>query len=161
MPLELPPPRGALPVPLSIAYTGSPRAGAAGQGWDIPLSYVRRSTSARRRKPYANHPNSSSEAPIGAERVTLSLGGQVTLMSSMAGVWRPTRGSAYMELRETSGGWSLKTLNNLEYVFRSAGSMNSGVSDANLWLLAEIRDSIGGDKVEIAEASTDGIHHRW
>ncbi len=45
VPLDLPSPRGSVPIPLSIVYTGSARAGAAGQGWDVPLTYVRRSTS--------------------------------------------------------------------------------------------------------------------
>jgi len=56
VPLDLPTPRGEVPLPLSIIYTGSSRVGAAGAGWDIPLSFVRRSYSTTRRKPgpYAN-----------------------------------------------------------------------------------------------------------
>src|SRR4051794_36599451 len=49
VPLDLPPARGGVPVPLSVVYTGSARAGAAGAGWDVPLSYVRRSTTSWRR----------------------------------------------------------------------------------------------------------------
>jgi hypothetical protein len=78
VPLEIPSPRGDLPVPLSVVYTGSARAGAAGQGWDIPISYVRRSTSIWRRKPWAYLPQTSIEEPRGAKRVTVALGGQVT-----------------------------------------------------------------------------------
>src|SRR5204863_202359 len=40
VPLNLPPARGPLPIPLSVVYTGLTRAGASGAGWDIPVSYV-------------------------------------------------------------------------------------------------------------------------
>lgn len=39
LPLELPPARGGLPVPLEVV-SGTRGFGAAGLGWDIPLSYV-------------------------------------------------------------------------------------------------------------------------
>src|SRR5512133_676121 len=44
VPLDLPAARGGVPVPLQIAY-GARGVGAAGLGWDVPLSYVRRDTS--------------------------------------------------------------------------------------------------------------------
>ena len=39
--LDLPPVRGGLPLPLSVVY-GEHRFGAAGLGWDVPLSFIRR-----------------------------------------------------------------------------------------------------------------------
>src|SRR5687767_14850323 len=39
IPLDLPGARGGLPVPVSIVYGGR-GVGAAGLGWDVPLSYV-------------------------------------------------------------------------------------------------------------------------
>jgi hypothetical protein len=37
MPLDLPPARGGLPIPLEISYGGN-RIGAAGLGWSVPLN---------------------------------------------------------------------------------------------------------------------------
>ncbi len=156
VPLDLPSPRGSVPIPLSIVYTGSARAGAAGQGWDVPLTYVRRSTSVRRRKPFANHPQTNAYQPIAAARVTLSLGGQTQLMRKVNLTWLPARGSSYMELRENGDEWSLKTLDNHEYVFRRPAAVGAVAAGAlavrpevfdGLWLLAEVHDTIGGDKV--------------
>src|SRR5690348_2552207 len=42
VPLDLPTARGGLPVPVSLVYGGR-RFGAAGLGWDVPLSTIRRS----------------------------------------------------------------------------------------------------------------------
>src|SRR5882672_11498479 len=43
VPLDLPASRGGLPVPVQIVY-GVRGVGAAGIGWDVPLSYIRRDT---------------------------------------------------------------------------------------------------------------------
>ena len=50
LPLDLPAVRGGLPIPLQIMY-GASGVGAAGLGWDLPFSYVRRDTSFARRRP--------------------------------------------------------------------------------------------------------------
>ena len=49
VPLDLPAARGRLAVPLQITY-GARGIGAAGLGWDVPLSYVRVDTSFARRR---------------------------------------------------------------------------------------------------------------
>src|SRR5947209_3247530 len=43
VPLKLPAARGGVPVPLSVSYDGGHDVGAAGLGWNVPLSYVTRS----------------------------------------------------------------------------------------------------------------------
>jgi hypothetical protein len=43
VPIDLPVARGGLPVPFEISY-GARGVGAAGLGWEIPLSYLRRDT---------------------------------------------------------------------------------------------------------------------
>ncbi|MBZ0236593.1 MAG: hypothetical protein K8M05_29975 [Deltaproteobacteria bacterium] len=77
--------------------------------------------------------------------MTLSLAGQTYVMRSVGGVWWPARGEAFVELRENGSEWSLKTLDNHEYIFRGGGS----TAGSGMWQLAEIRDSIGGDRVEL------------
>ena len=71
VPLELPAARGGLPVPLHISF-GARGVGAAGLGWDVPLSYVRRDLSFAGRRPALR----VDQTPQGREQVLLSLQGQ-------------------------------------------------------------------------------------
>src|SRR6185436_19705356 len=50
VPLDLPAARGGLPVPVSIVY-GERGVGAAGLGWDVPLSYIYRDRTIAHRRP--------------------------------------------------------------------------------------------------------------
>lgn len=50
VPLDLPPVRGDLPLPLQVVYGGH-QIGAAGLGWDVPLSYIFRSATIGHRRP--------------------------------------------------------------------------------------------------------------
>jgi hypothetical protein len=50
IPLELPPARGGLSIPLQITY-GARGVGAAGLGWDIPLSYIQHDRTFAHRRP--------------------------------------------------------------------------------------------------------------
>src|SRR4051812_21275532 len=50
VPLDLPPARGGLPVPVQIV-SGSHGFGAAGVGWDVPLSFVYVDNSYTHRRP--------------------------------------------------------------------------------------------------------------
>src|SRR5262245_24694406 len=66
VPLSLPPDHRGMPVPVSVVYGGRV-AGAAGMGWDVPLSYVRRDVSLGRRLPTLG----ANFLPVGIERLTL------------------------------------------------------------------------------------------
>ncbi|HUQ97820.1 MAG TPA: hypothetical protein VM166_00105 [Gemmatimonadaceae bacterium] len=140
VPLDLPSPRGGLPVPLSIVYNGSTRAGAAGVGWDVPLSYVSRSRGAFKRKP-------STADGSAAERIYVSLGGAPQLMVPHGGAYVPYKGTEYSELRSSGDGWVLRTLDNIEYTFSTLQSIGYGNGD--FWLLTQIRDLTGTDRVSL------------
>lgn len=141
VPLDLPDPRGPLPVPVSIVYTGTSRAGAAGVGWDVPVTFVRRQVSTWRRRP-----KGAVLSDQGPERIQLGLGGATQLMVPRTdGVYVPYAGSEYLELRRSGTGWKLRTLDNLEYTFSP--------SDQDLWLATEIRDLVGTDRVELRYTS--------
>ncbi len=73
VPLELPSPRGQIPVPLTVTYTGGTRAGAAGVGFDVPLSYVRMSRQLRGRKP-------AIDGGPPPERLFLSIGSPILMV---------------------------------------------------------------------------------
>ena len=40
VPLDFSPVDASVPVPIGVVYNGGKRVGAAGLGWDVPLSYV-------------------------------------------------------------------------------------------------------------------------
>jgi hypothetical protein len=75
VPLDLPSARAGLPVPVSVVYGGR-RMGAAGLGWDVPLSYVRRDNSLKHRIPFFD----SSHAAVPRQTVTLVLQGRAIPM---------------------------------------------------------------------------------
>jgi hypothetical protein len=142
VPLDLPSPRAPIPVPVAVVHDDSGRAGAAGLGWDVPLSYVRRSTDSWHRKP-SIVAGGDDAAP---EQVTLVLGGVASLMVRTGDHYVPFAADSYQELRETASGWTLRTLDNLEYAFAPG-------FDVGMWMLVSIRDLAGRDEVILRYAS--------
>src|ERR1700756_3550886 len=63
LPLLLPSPRGGLPLPFAVSYTGSNLVGAAGLGWDIPIAGVTRQHNVSRRKPLHRFQGPADPAP--------------------------------------------------------------------------------------------------
>ena len=101
VPLDLPAARGGLPVPVQIVYGGH-RVGAAGLGWDVPLSYIFRDTTIAHRRP-ANFPDASPQA---REQVLLMLDGQrIDLVRNAADTaWVARRNGAQLEVRDRGDG---------------------------------------------------------
>ncbi len=143
VPLQLPTPRGNVPLPLSINYTGSTHMGAAGSGWEIPLSFVRRSASTWHRKPSL----ASTAEDFVPERMILSLGGatMVMLPSSTPDTYVPFLGEEFVLLRRNRFGWQLENGAGLRYTFSPSSAL--GLGDENLWLLTEVMDTVSGDSV--------------
>ncbi len=50
VPLDLPSAHGGLPVPLQVVHGGN-SFGAAGLGWDVPVSFIRRDHTIAHRRP--------------------------------------------------------------------------------------------------------------
>ena len=71
VPFDLIPARGGLPVPVAVT-SGARGVGAAGLGWDIPISTIRRDVSLARRRP-AYQPGAAATA---REAIVLALNGQ-------------------------------------------------------------------------------------
>src|SRR5215470_6370078 len=67
VPLDLPPARGGLSIPVQIVYTER-GVGAAGQGWDVPLSFIRRDNTFAHRRPVGT----ANVAPQPREQVSLA-----------------------------------------------------------------------------------------
>ena len=83
VPLDLPPSRGGLPIPLQIV-SGGRGVGAAGLGWDVPLSYVLVDSSIQRRRPM--YQPGAATAP--RERITVVLPGRsAEMVQTGTGSW--------------------------------------------------------------------------
>jgi hypothetical protein len=153
IPLDLPSPRGGrIPVPLHVVYTGSTQAGAAGSGWDIPISFVRLSNDSWHRKP------SASDGSFG-ERVTVSLdGGSFAMMPTTPGedVFVPYVADQYMELHRVANDWLLETANGLEYKFEPTTAVGDGGLDIpDFWVLTQVTDLVGGDHLDLSYETPD------
>jgi RHS repeat-associated protein len=150
VPLSLPPSRSGIPVPVQITYQGTTRAGAAGSGWDVPLSFVRVSSSTMRRKPSLE--NSGSVADAAATRVFVALDGAPMLMvrSKTPGTYVPFASDAYMELTQFGTQWRLEVMGGRRYWFSSAYELSGhSFHDASLWLLTKVEDVAAKDRLDL------------
>jgi RHS repeat-associated protein len=154
VPLDLPAGRGSIPIPLSVVYNGSSRVGTAGAGWDVPLSFVRRSRSTMRRKPGSGLALLTNGV-VAAERVLMSLGGGVQHMvpTSDPNVYRPAAAHSASELRyqPDSRTWQLVTSDGLRYWFAAADTIapasQTRLADPELYYLTEITRVDGRDRL--------------
>jgi RHS repeat-associated protein len=141
VPLDLSPTHGGLPLPLQVNYGGN-RVGAAGLGWDIPLTYIFRSASIahRRPKPGSFSPTPAPLAP--PVHYVLMMGGEsIELVRNAADTaWVALRGNTQMEVR-TSGGGTLVMYDGegRTYNFSAQGaSSDTRLVNGDLFLLRSI-----------------------
>lgn len=148
VPLELPTARGDLPIPLAIV-SGPARYGAAGVGWDIPLSYVYIDTSLVHRRP-SMKPDAAATA---RKRITLSLFGRSVEMLQRAENDWIGRNAPDLELRHDGSTWTLFDGNGLSYVFSGYGNLAGAggpwVGEHSLLLLSRITGK-GGASVRLS-----------
>jgi RHS repeat-associated protein len=141
VPLDLPAARGGLPVPLHIVY-GEHGVGAAGQGWDVPLSFIRRDTSFAHRRPVG----SPGFAPPPHEQVSLVLEGRRMILVQTASGWVAQRDAPDLLIREQGDGtWVMYDGQGRTYLFTAADPALAG---ADLWHLASVTGP-GGNKVAL------------
>gem|GEM_PF-1237131 len=144
VPLDLPVARGALPIPLQVAYAGQ-RAGAAGLGWEVPVSYVHFDTTLAHRRPL-RQPNTPPQPP---QRVTLVLDGQVHQLvpsATTANTWLVRRNAQLVLKRTGDAALSLYDGEGRTFIFSSqAGSDGSRLLGGRLFLLIAIVGATGND----------------
>jgi hypothetical protein len=102
VPLDLPPARGELPIPFQVAYTVH-GVGAAGLGWDVPLSYITVDRSFARSRP-SSQPN---VPPVSRERVRVSLNGKPMELVRKGGDWIARSDTLEVVAHENSAGWEV------------------------------------------------------
>jgi hypothetical protein len=141
VPLDLPGARGGLPVPVQIAY-GERGVGAAGAGWDVPLSYIRRDTTVLRRRPIGT----ANVAPQGREQVSLVLEGRRFDLVRRATEWVARRDAPDLRVRQQGDGtWVMYDGQGRTYLFTATSAALAG---AGMWLLQDVSGA-GGSKVHL------------
>jgi RHS repeat-associated protein len=145
LPLLLPEPRGGLPLPLAISYTGSSLVGAAGVGWDVPIRGVTRQHNLSRRKPVHRFQGQADPAP--PERIFVDIGTGPMLMS-------PTETSSIYQTF-ADGYFELRQVSNVAFVGRDANGWTwlfeklPALYDDDFFPLVSIVDGTGVNRVNL------------
>ncbi len=149
VPLDLPAAHGGLPIPLQVRYQGR-RTGAAGLGWDVPLSYIRISATAAQRRPR----DLPFATPDIAARYTIVLEGQSTDLVKTA---IDLTGASTFAVRNNGPEMKVVQQNSSTWVaFDGAGqsfifsnSAAPALSEAGVWLLQDIIGPAGINTVHL------------
>jgi hypothetical protein len=129
VPLNLPPSRDDLPIPLQISY-GTQVVGAAGVGWDVPLSYLRQDSTFAYRRPVSL----AGLPPVPRQRTTLSLLGQQADLINNGGTWVAHSGTLELAVQQNGTTWLAYDGNGRTYLFEQPSSLSA----TGLWLLTKI-----------------------
>lgn len=141
VPLDLPAARGGIPVPVQINYTGH-GVGAAGVGWDVPLSFIRREMTFAHRRPLGR----PGVAPAVRGLLSVVLDGRrIDLVQDSATTWAARRDASDISVRQQGDTWLLYDGRGLTYTFSAASSAFAGTG---IWHLASITGP-GGNNVKL------------
>ena len=145
VPLKFPVAHGGLSIPVEVRYSAN-GVGAAGAGWDIPLSYVESTGSFAHRRPLME----PGHLPERRLRTSISLMGQNIDLIQDGDVWHARFGTLALVVRQDGNEWHAYDGEGRTYTFEQAAVMaNSG-----LWLLKNITDSNGWSMVLYYELTT-------
>ena len=151
VPLNLPPAANGLSLPLQVVYGGK-RVGAAGFGWDVPLSFLYHDVTIAHRRPDAT---ATSFQPH--ERWSLTLQGEnIALVRNAANTaWIAQRGHPQLEVRETNS--EIMVMYDGEgrtYTFDNRRPAGGHLANRKLYLLTTIGD-VTGNTVQLNYAAPD------
>jgi hypothetical protein len=138
IPLQFPQERTGATIPLQITY-GAHGVGAAGLGWDVPLSYIQHSRTFARRRP----DSSPDELPTPRERAYLSLMGQSAKLMADGNTWVARSGTLIAAV-ESGTSWLVYDGSGTTYTFEPP----PGLDSTGLWLLKYISRP-GGANIEL------------
>ena len=133
VPLDLPGARGGLSVPVQVVFGGR-RFGAAGLGWDVPLSSIQPQC-AHRPSPAGQYPGNGPQP-----REQLTLDGMDLVRNAENTAWVARRNNAQLEVRDgVAGTLEMVDGKGLRYSFSSdpAGTGHP-LDNGNLYLLQDI-----------------------
>src|SRR5262245_14830358 len=152
VPLDLPPAKGGLPVPLSVVYGGR-QFGAAGLGWDVPLSYIYHSKTIAHHRPKPASFSVDVQTPINSPDLftLMLLGERIELVGNAANTaWVGRHGSEQLEVRAIGDGAMVAyDGNGLTYNFSAQGGCaGCRLDNGNLFLLVSIFGQ-GGNRLQL------------
>lgn len=137
VPLDLPGARGGVPVPVQVVYAER-GFGAAGLGWDVPLSYLRVDTTLAHRRPKGN----PGAAPQPREQVFVVLEGRRVDLVHAGTAWVARQDAPEIEVRQQpDGSWQLFDGQGRTYRFTAPSSALAGTG---MWLLTDVTGPGGG-----------------
>jgi hypothetical protein len=159
VPLDIPAAHGGLPVPVQITYSEH-GVGAAGRGWDVPLSYIRRDTTVIHRRPVGT----ANVTPAPREQVSLVLSGRATdlifagTVNTTTGTdstWIARNDDVALQVRRqhpnngqpNDDTWVAYDGQGRTYTF-VATAISPALAGTGIWLLQDIT-AIGGGKVHL------------
>jgi RHS repeat-associated protein len=142
LPFDLPAPRGDLPVPFGVSYSGH-GVGAAGLGWDVPLSYIRRTQSLAHRRPSFG----PSNAPQGFDRVTVVLEGREISLIEVNGSWIAHQDAPQLVATYDAGSktWRMQDGQGWTWWF----SEPAALSGVGMWLLDAVTSPSADNAVDL------------
>jgi RHS repeat-associated protein len=111
IPFDFPAARGGLPIPVQLS-SGSRGFGAAGVGWDVPLSYVYVDDSFAHRRPTM----APGQLITPREKISVSLLGRSVEMLPQGSGWIG-RYEPELSLQVADGVWTLRDGNGVTYTF--------------------------------------------
>jgi hypothetical protein len=147
IPLDLPAARGGIPLPLSIVSSGN-RVGAAGLGWDVPLSYLVHTNTLTNRRPSF----SPGDEAFGRITVVVTLNGSNIEFVPRGLEWVPRREGQAMVLRlNPDHTWTLEDGNGLTYVFARLEGLDR---PTGLFMLTTIRAQGSANRLDLSYLPT-------
>jgi hypothetical protein len=133
-----------MPVPAKIIYTEH-GFGAAGLGWDVPLSYIRRNTSVAHRRPQGT----ANVNPQPREQLSLVLQGQGIDLVPTATAWVARHDAPEIEVRSAADGTMVMYDGaGRTYHFSAENPAGGLLAAGNLYLLKDITGPTGGVHLE-------------
>jgi RHS repeat-associated protein len=141
IPLDLPPARNGLPMPFEIAY-GAHRVGAAGLGWDVPLSYIQHGSTLA----YRRSASVAGALPSLRERTSLTLLGQTTELMRDGAAWVARSGTLELTVRQSdnANAWLAYDGQGRTYQFTHPTELGY----TGLWLLESVT-APGGAQIQL------------
>jgi hypothetical protein len=142
IPIEIPQARGGLPIPLQLMYRAH-GVGAAGLGWDVPLSYVQNDRAFAHRRPLS----APGALPVPRERTYLSFLGQNLELQQegTSTLWYAHSGTLALQVRHTGPTWVAQDGTGNKFTFERPAAFGA----TGLWLLTSVSGA-GGARVELS-----------
>jgi hypothetical protein len=137
IPFDLPPTRDGTPIPFQLVSSGA-SAGAAGLGWDVPLSFIHVDNTYVHRKPYGLEPLGGVQSN---QQVFMSLNGHTTQLIPTQTGWAPRVNAPMLSAQHatSTAPWTVNDGYGRTYMF----TQPAGFEYLGIWLLTSVTGPSG------------------